>query len=191
MSEPSWRTDRLVLRPVRPGDAEAFLTWRSRPEVVRYMYQPPWTAELARERLARWAGGPFAAPGDVLVLAIATHDHPAVVIGEALLKRLPGDGQAEVGYALHPDASGYGYATEAVQAVLRLGFQRYGFHRIIARIDEENSSSIRVCERLGLRREARLVENDRRPADGRWATEVDYAILDREFGRVDRAEPGP
>jgi RimJ/RimL family protein N-acetyltransferase len=171
-------TARLLLRPVTPDDADAFLTWRSQPDVVRYMYLPPWTPQMAAEKLETWSTAPFAEAGDALVLAV---DLPGTgVIGEVLLKWAAGTGQVEIGWALHPDAAGHGYATEAARALLGLAFDTYGFHRAFARVDAENASSCRVCERLGMRLEARLVENDVRPHDGAWATELVYALLASE-----------
>jgi RimJ/RimL family protein N-acetyltransferase len=169
-------TDRLTLRRVVPDDAGAFLTWRSRASVVRYMYQPPWDLPTAVLKLRTWSNAPFEQPGDVLVLAVELDGD---VVGETLLKWAAGPRQAEVGYALHPDVGGQGLATEAADATLRLAFSAYGFHRVFARIDEENTASVRVAERLGMRHEARLVENDLR--DGVWSTEVVHAILDREY----------
>jgi RimJ/RimL family protein N-acetyltransferase len=174
---PAWpvTTDRLTLRPVVPDDAEAFLGWRSRTDVVRYMYQPPWDRATAEQKLRAWSGAPFEQPGDVLVLAVESDGD---VVGETLLKWAAGPRQVEIGYALHPDVSGFGLATEAAGATLRLAFSAYGFHRVFARIDEDNAGSVRVAERLGMRHEARLVESDQR--DGVWSTELVYAILDRE-----------
>lgn len=182
-TDPAWpvTTERLTLRPVAPDDAQAFFGWRSRPEVVRYMYQPPWDMATAQQKLRRWSSAPFEEPGDVLVLAVELDGD---VIGETLLKWAAGPRQAEVGYAVHPDVAGQGLATEAARATLRLAFTAYGFHRVFARIDEENLASVRVAERLGMRHEARLVENDLR--DGAWATEVVYALLDRERAGLDR-----
>lgn len=171
-------TDRLTLRPVVPADAEAFLSWRSDTSVVRYMYLPPWDHPTAVLKLRTWSNAPFEQPGDVLVLAVELDGD---VVGETLLKWAAGPRQVEIGYALHPDVSGQGLATEAAGATLRLAFSAYGFHRVFARIDEENVASVRVAERLGMRHEARLVENDLR--DGGWSTEVVYAILDREHGQ--------
>ncbi|WP_310243082.1 GNAT family N-acetyltransferase [Promicromonospora iranensis] len=169
-------TERLSLRPVVADDAEAFLGWRSRPDVVQFMYQPPWDLPTAETKLRTWSSAPFDEVGDVLVLAIEVD---GAVAGEAMLKWAPGPRQAELGYALHPDVSGRGLATEAARATLELAFTRYGFHRVYARIDEENAASVRVAERLGMRREAHLLENDLR--DGVWSNEVIYALLDREL----------
>lgn len=175
---PVWpvTTDRLSIRPVAADDAEAFLGWRSRTDVVRFMYQPPWDLPTAETKLRTWSSAPFEEVGDVLVLAIEVD---GAVVGEAMLKWAAGPQQAELGYALHPDVSGRGLATEAARATLELAFGTYGFHRVYARIDEENVASVRVAERLGMRREAHLLENDRR--DGVWSNEVVYALLDREL----------
>ena len=181
VTTPHWplTTERLELRPVTPADADAFYAWRSLPEVARYMFQPPWTPDLAARKLVDWSGAPFTMPGDVLVMAV-TRRASGDVIGEVLLKWAPGTGQVEVGYGFRPDVAGHGYATESVRAALGLAFDVSGFHRVFARIDEENTPSARVCERLGMRLEARLVESDIRPDDGAWATELYYAMLARE-----------
>ncbi|GAB2473489.1 GNAT family N-acetyltransferase [Xylanimonas ulmi] len=171
------RTDRLTLRRARAEDAEAYLAWRSLPDVMKYLYQDPWTAQVAHERLATWEVGAFSEPGDTLMLAV---DGPDGVVGEALLRWAPGQGQVELGYAFHPDVAGLGYATEAGRVLLSVAFEQFGFHRAFARIDAENLASVRVAQRLGMRLEARFVENDWRPADGVWASELVYAVLASE-----------
>jgi len=176
------RTERLVIRPVEAADAAAFLTWRSRPEVVKYMYQAPWTPELAEQKLATWSETrSFEKDGDAIQFAVARAESPGRLIGELMLKRAAGEGQAEVGWTFHPDVHGRGLATEAAAALLRLAFGHFGFHRVMARVDAENEASARLCARLGLRLEARLVENDKRLGEDAWASELDFAILDREF----------
>jgi RimJ/RimL family protein N-acetyltransferase len=85
----------------------------------------------------------------------------------------------EVGYVLNPALAGRGYATEAANAMLRLGFEGLGLHRIVARIDEENEPSVRLARRLGMRQEARLVQNEF--FKGRWSNEVDFAMLADEW----------
>ena len=91
--------------------------------------------------------------------------------------RLHGGG--EIGYVLHPDFTGHGYATEAANAMLRLGFDELGLHRIIARIDERNTASADVARRLGMRQEAHLVHNEF--FKGEWSSELDFAMLADEW----------
>jgi RimJ/RimL family protein N-acetyltransferase len=63
--------------------------------------------------------------------------------------------------------------------MLALGFEGLGLHRIAGRLDGRNVASARVLERLGMRREAHLVENER--VKGEWTDEVVYALLAREW----------
>ncbi|MCW2947645.1 MAG: GCN5-related N-acetyltransferase, partial [Actinoallomurus sp.] len=96
--------------------------------------------------------------------------------------------QGEVGYIFHPDHGGRGYATEAAEVVLRLGFEELGLHRIVGRLDGRNTASARVLERLGLRREAHFVQNEL--VKGEWTDEVVYAMLADEW-RARRPEQVP
>jgi RimJ/RimL family protein N-acetyltransferase len=63
--------------------------------------------------------------------------------------------------------------------MLRLGFEEIGFHRIVGRMDARNAASAGVLERLGMRREAHLRENEF--IKGEWADELVYAILASEW----------
>lgn len=173
------RTARLVLRPFVVEDVDSVFSYRSRPDVVRYTYR---AVHATREETMAYLGRNITFPkadGDWFALGVELPGRPGV-IGEALLKFSSLDAeQGEIGYVFSPDAAGHGYATEAVTALVDLAFHHFGFHRLVARIDEANAASVRLAERLGMRLEARLLENDR--LDGEWSTEVDYAILSREW----------
>lgn len=88
----------------------------------------------------------------------------------------------EIGYIFHPDYAGRGFATEAVRALLGIAFGTYGLHRVTARIDARNVASLRLAERVGMRQEAHLVENEW--FKGAWSDEIDYALLQREWLRT-------
>ena len=85
----------------------------------------------------------------------------------------------ELGYVFNPALGGRGYATEAAHVMLRLGFEGLGLHRIVARIDERNESSVKLARRLGMRQEARLVRNEF--FKGEWSTKFDFAMLADEW----------
>ncbi len=87
--------------------------------------------------------------------------------------------QGEVGYIVDPAHGGNGYATEASRTLLRLGFEELALHRIVGRLDARNAPSARVLERLGMRREAHLLENEF--VKGEWTDEVVYAMLEHEW----------
>ena len=169
-------TDRLTLRPFQDGDAEALYAIQRRPDVTRYLYWGPRSrADVRRmiERRKRLIG--FERTGDALLLA-ATLPASGALIGDVMLRWLSEEhSQGEVGFVLHPDHHGHGYATEMSAAMLEVGFQGLGLHRIIGRCDARNAASARVMERLGMLREAHFVENEF--IKGEWAGELVYAIL--------------
>lgn len=71
--------------------------------------------------------------------------------GAVLFKPLPdGDGEIEIGWQLHPDCWGKGYATEAASAVLKRGFAD-GLQEIWAVTHLDNDRSTAVCRRIGMR----------------------------------------
>ncbi|MCR8549913.1 GNAT family N-acetyltransferase [Salipiger sp. P9] len=172
-------TERLVLRRFRPDDLVGFAAYHSREEVYRYLYQAvPEGAEMA-EKFAGFLDTPFAAEGDRLRLAV-TRAADEALLGQVSLRIASRSArQGEIGYIFHPDVAGRGYATEAVRALLDLAFGRVGFHRIFARLDPLNAGSVGVVERLGMRREAHLVQNDR--FNGVWGDELIYALLHAEW----------
>lgn len=102
------------------------------------------------------------------------------MIGDVVLNwRSREHATGEIGYLFHPDHSGQGFATEAVRALLGIAFGIYRFHRVTARIDARNLASMRLAERVGMRREAHLVENEW--FKGAWSDEIDYAMLPLEW----------
>jgi RimJ/RimL family protein N-acetyltransferase len=174
------RTDRLLLRPLSVADIDALLVYRSRADVCRYLPFEPMDRQVINERLAaQWAITELTDEGQSLSLGIELAE-TGELIGDAILfwhsrEHLGG----EIGYVLNPDFTGRGYATEAARAMLRLGFDDLGLHRITARLEERNEASAKVVRRLGMRQEARLVHSEF--FKGEWSTELDFAMLADEW----------
>ena len=178
------RTERLELRPFLDDDFDVLYAMQSHLEVTRYLYWGPRSPDQVREMLERIKPmTAFDDSGDAIRLAAVVIETGAVV-GDISLRRTSQEyGQGEIGFVVHPDHQGRGYATEASAAVLDLGFGELGLHRIVGRADAKNLASARVMERLGMRREALLRENEF--IKGEWSDEVVYAILADEWrGRV-------
>lgn len=175
-------TDRLVLRYFAAGDFHAYAAYHSLPEVYRYLYAAAPEGMDLEQQFSNILTAPFEKDGDVFRLAVV-HRADNALVGEVLLKLASRSAlQAEVGYIFNPAFAGRGYATEAVAGMIEFGFSTFGFHRIFARLDTENKGSVGVVERLGLRREAHLRQNDR--FDGKWGDEYIYAILASEWRRA-------
>jgi len=178
------RTDRLVLRRFEAGDLDAFYAYHSLPETARFLPGEAKSYTKSMESVGKYANFVFEKEGDWICLAIEAADSPGL-LGEVVLKWLPGCGQAEIGWSLAPAARGRGIASEAAAALLKLGFEELGFHRIDAKLDALNTASAALCERLGMRLESTQV--DKWHYKGQWATEVVYAILADEWKSRQRA----
>jgi RimJ/RimL family protein N-acetyltransferase len=173
-------TDRLLLRTFEEGDLDALTEIESRPEVARFLYWEPRTREQVRESLARkMTGHTLHAAGDTLTFAVVVRESGDLVGSVNLTWTSELHRQGEIGYMLNPLHEGHGYATEAVRRLLELGFGDLRLHRIIGRMEARNSASARVLERLGMRREAELRENEW--VKDEWQSELVYAILSREW----------
>jgi RimJ/RimL family protein N-acetyltransferase len=144
-------------------------------------------AAVVREYLhGKWARHAFESDGDALYLG-AELAGTGELVGDLMLRLTSAEHRGgELGYVFHPAFAGHGYATEAAHRLLHLGFDHLGLHRVIARIDADNHSSARLARRLGMRQEARLVENEW--FKGRWGDELDFAMLDREWQALDHPD---
>lgn len=105
---------------------------------------------------------------------------------------VPANDGAEIGWRLSKEFWGRGLATEAARAVLKHGFETFGFQRVIAIVQSPNQASIRVVEKLGMKIESRFPKNGRdvlsfsidrmsvdrttRPATNQWTTKSGEVI---------------
>ena len=173
-------TERLILRAFEPGDFDAVHAMQSNADVARYLYWEPRSEEDSRTSLEKKIAATFLrAEGDVLSLAGISRSTGELVADVVLVWVSAEHRQGEVGYIVPPQHEGHGYATEATRPLLRIAFDDLGLHRVVGRVEARNAGSARVLEKLGMRREAHLVENEW--VKGEWQSELIYAILDREW----------
>jgi RimJ/RimL family protein N-acetyltransferase len=175
-------TARLVLRPFTAGDLPTFHELYSREDVWRYIPFRPESVDDSRavlERISRMTA--IGDEDDALRLAM-TLPGPGALIGDVSLWRTSREhSTGEIGFVLHPDHQGHGYAGEAAAELLRIGFEVGAFHRIVGRCDARNTPSAKLMQRLGMRREAYHVENE--IYRNEWTDELVFAMLDREWQR--------
>jgi RimJ/RimL family protein N-acetyltransferase len=177
------RTARLLLRPYQSDDVDAVYAYQRLPETARYLpHEPMSRAEALVTR--RIDSSTLGGVGEVVNMIVELAQTGGLVGDCVLFWR--SHGQGEVGYVLDPAHHGRGFATEAVEALLRLGFEDLRLHRVAARCDARNAASWRVMERAGLRREAHLVQSQF--IKGEWTDELIYAILHSEWAA--RQAPG-
>jgi RimJ/RimL family protein N-acetyltransferase len=176
------KTARLILRPFERSDLDAVMAYHSLPEVQRYL---DWKArdriegKAALDQLRKQTR--LTRPGDTLTMAIVRKSD-GIVLGQVSLRWTDATAaQAEIRFVMSPTFRRQGYATEAVDAMISLGFDKYHFHRIFARTAGNNEHSARLLKGLGMRLEAHYREHALFQGD--WDEELHFAILDREWRR--------
>ena len=175
------RTARLLVRAGRPEDADDTFEYRSLDAVAHWLTSQPSDLEAYRAT--------FAEPARLADTIIVERD--GVIVGDLMLRvedawaqtevadrarRL----QAELGWALHPDHTGQGYATEALTALLPYCFRQLGLRRVTASAFADNHASRRLMERLGMRMETYTVRESLHRS-GEWLDGVTYALLAEEW----------
>ncbi len=175
--------DRVVLRRFAMADVATFVAYRSDPDVARYQsWEAPYP-RAAGERMIRELLREYPdTPGQWFQFAMELRATGELIGDCASGTDLEDARQAEVGFTLRPEFQGHGYATEGVRTLLDYLFGARDKHRITARCDPRNPASAAVLERLGMRREGRLVESTW--AKGEWTDDLLYAVLKREWSQA-------
>jgi RimJ/RimL family protein N-acetyltransferase len=180
-------TERLVLRSFLPRDVDDVHAYRSQADVVRYIPGEPRDREQVADLVAHsTTAGLLDDKHTHVTLAV---DRNGRVVGDVMLALNGLDGadgkQVELGWVFHPDVQGQGYATEAARALAEVAFSEVGAHRVWAQLEPENTASSRICERLGMRREAYFEKGSW--FKGRWTDRAVYAIRADEWASGDRS----
>lgn len=176
------RGERVTLDLLRPDDVEALSTIQGDPATVRYMLYEARSREQVIAAIERdGAHDCLEKAGDYVQPAI--RDADGQLVGTLYFTLVSTDDRtAEIGWLLSATARGKGYATEAAEIFLRIGFDELGLHRIAAELDPRNDASAAVCQRLGMRHEAHLREN--MWLKGEWVDTAIYAILEQDYRRA-------
>ncbi|GAA1516700.1 RimJ/RimL family protein N-acetyltransferase [Agromyces terreus] len=193
-------TARLVLRPLEASDARDVWEYQRLPEVLRYIPWPERSPAEGRAHTEKRAGlRRLESDEDAVFFAMELVGEPRVreprivemeheradaagwrVIGDVMLRADRVEhGQLEIGWVVHPDFQGRGLAREGADAIMRLAFDTLRAHRVHALLDARNAASAALCERLGMRREATILEEEYN--DGEWQDTAMYGILRREW----------
>lgn len=182
-------TERLVLRDVRETDLGPLAECGANPDVARWL---------------PFGANPEERYGDLLRKSIANQrEECRKQFGLAFeLKetgRLVGSGgtrflnyddrEVNVGYLIHRDHWGQGYATEAATRLVQFSFEELKAHRVVGSTAPENVRSLAVLERLGMQREGVLRKN--MLLHGEWCDSVLYSILEQEWRAREHGREAP
>ena len=146
---PTLETENLILRPFKDEDVDDYFGVLDSPEVRRWLHIPESLDRSEAWQQMAWFVGQWELRGT---------GHWALeekksgqFVGRAGLHRperhdWPG---VEVGWLLHPDYWGRGYATEAGAVAVRYGFEDLQVDKLFSCILPENHRSQAVAKRLG------------------------------------------
>src|SRR5438105_4445915 len=147
MEIPTLQTDRLILRPFRAADFEAYAEMNANPDVMRYIDEIQDRQAAFRSMCANIGHWEVRGYGPWAVEERAT----GRLVGRAGLLFWETNPGMEVGYAIHPSLWGKGYATEVAARSLRYAHETLGARGVLSLIQPANAPSIRVAEKLGAR----------------------------------------
>lgn len=169
-------TSRLLLREYTAGDFDAVHSFAADPRTLVFVEWGPNSEQDTRDFLDFATMTARATPRTGFTLAITLAGGPVIgSIGLTLRKDKGSTGKvAEVGYTLHPDHWGNGYATEATLAMTAFGFGPLGLDRITATCRPENVASAGVLRKVGMEQVGHL-KNDRL-IRGRWMDSLVFAV---------------
>ena len=177
---PVLETPRLLLRPLRRGDAEDLFAWSADPEVARYVLWEPHRSIADTRAYLRYIRSQYRA-GLPSSWGITLKDTGRVIGTIGFMWASEGNRSAEVGYSLARDCWNRGLGTEALRAVILSGFSALNLNRIEAQRDARNPASGRVMEKCGMRQEGILRSRIRNK--GEFIDVVLYAILREDLNK--------
>ena len=180
-------TERLILCDFVKDDWQAVLEYQSDPLYLRYYEWTERTPEAVQEFVGWFLDHQKQEPRIKFQLAIVLKSTNQLIGNCGIRMDKPNALQADIGYELDPKHWNQGYATEAAHAIVDFGFSTFGLHRVWSWCVADNLSSAHVLEKLGMRLEGRLHENEY--YRDRWWDTLMYAILVDEWQMHKQSHP--
>lgn len=147
------QTPRLQLRQMTEADAGNLFRLNQDEDVLRYTGDAPFAdVEAAAAFLRAYDQYRLYGMGRWAVTRVAD----GCFLGWCGLKYTPAREEYDVGFRFLRQYWGQGYATEAAQASIELGFNQFHIQVIVGRAMAANSASLRVLEKAGLKLAGRL-----------------------------------
>lgn len=171
------QTTRLLIRNFEAKDADGLFAYLSHPRVNCFIDERLRTLKEAAADVERRSK-------DGLQYAVCLKEEDAIIGNLFAVKEEPDTYNA--GWHFNKQYEGQGYASESVRAFFDFSFTVMNARRIYAYIDDDNVRSQKLCERLGMRREAHFMEfiSFTKNPDGKpkYENTFVYAILQKEWG---------
>lgn len=143
-------TERLVMRHFESEDIEALFALYRDPEVRRFFPEGTLSLEETREEL-EWHQHGHPNHPELGLWATVRKDTGHFIGRCGLLPwQIDDVNEVEIAYLIDKACWGQGFATEAAQGILDYARDTLGLNRLVCLIDEANTASIRVAEKIGM-----------------------------------------
>ena len=172
-------TERLILRDFVKGDWPRVLEYQSDPLYLRYYEWTERTPKAVQEFVGWFLDHQVQEPRIKYQLAVVLKSNNQLIGNCGIRMDKTDTLAANIGYELDPKHWNHGYATEAAHAIVDFGFSNFDLHRVWSWCVADNLGSAHVLEKLEMRLEGRLRENEY--YKGRWWDTLMYAILADEW----------
>jgi len=147
---PQLKTERLLLRDINRQDVSFIVKWRSNPQVYRFFVSPH---VISVDEHLQWYHSQYIFDKNRFDwMACMVEGTPVGIFG--VKRGQENDREAEVSYLLAPEQYGKGYATEAVEELLRFCRDDWKCQFVNAEIHRKNHNSIKLVEKLGFKYES-------------------------------------
>lgn len=145
------RTARCLIRETIPEDVESFYQIYSHPAITEYMEGLYPEVEEERQYVRDYIEKVYTFFGFGVWTVIERES--GAVIGRAGFSYRGGFDEPELGFIIGVPWQRRGYAEEVCRAVLAYGWSALEFRQVQALVEPENIPSVRLCEKLGFRKD--------------------------------------
>ncbi|PFD86502.1 GNAT family N-acetyltransferase [Bacillus thuringiensis] len=169
-------TERLIIRPFESADLQDVFAIYNSDDTCKFLLHNKWTHEDMQKRFNKKLANNVLTKDSILSLAVI---YKTKVVGDLSVWYTNMKDTVEIGYSFSNEVAGRGLATEAVSSLVFKLFNECNVHRIQANLDARNTASQKLCERIGMRKEAHFIQDFWNK--GEWTDSIVYGMLSSDL----------
>ena len=165
-------TERLIIRPFKSTDLQDVFAIYNNDDTCKFLLHNKWTHEDMQKKFNKKLANNVLTEESILSLAVI---YKTKVVGDLSVWYTNMKDTVEIGYSFSNEVAGRGLATEAVSSLVFKLFNEFHVHRIQANLDARNTASQKLCERIGMRKEAHFIKDFW--SKNEWTDSIVYGML--------------
>ncbi|MDA1689751.1 MULTISPECIES: GNAT family N-acetyltransferase [Bacillus cereus group] len=169
-------TERLTIRPFKSTDLQDVFAIYINDDTCKFLLHNKWTHEDMQKRFNKKLENNVLTKDSILSLAVI---YKTKVVGDLSVWYTNMKDTVEIGYSFSNEVAGRGLATEAVSSLVFKLFNECNVHRIQANLDARNIASQKLCERIGMRKEAHFIQDFWNKDE--WTDSIVYGMLSSDL----------